>query len=83
MSETQKEIMDQQTFLAQMDEILELPKGTLQGGETLADLENWDSLAMMNFIALASDQYGLTLSPRVISGCKNVSDLMNLAQHQA
>ena len=72
--------MDQQTFLAQLDEILELPKGTLHGEEALAELETWDSLAVMNFIALASDQYGRTLSPRTISGCKNVSDLMNLTQ---
>jgi acyl carrier protein len=74
--------MNQQTFLAQVDEILELPAGTLKGGETLADLENWDSLAMMSFIALASDQYGATVSPRQISGCKCVSDLMHLTQPQ-
>lgn len=74
------ETMNQQTFLAQLDEILELPKGTLQGGEALADLENWDSLAMMSFIALASDPYETTLSPRAIAGCKTVTDLMTLVQ---
>jgi len=74
--------MNSQMFLAQLDEILELPKGTLQGGEALADLENWDSLAMMSFLALASDQYASTLSPRAIAGCKTVTDLMHLAQPQ-
>jgi acyl carrier protein len=72
--------MNQQTVLKQLDEVMELPAGTLDGSEALADLENWDSLAMMNFIALASDQYGLTLSPRQISGCASVADLQRLMQ---
>ena len=74
--------MNAQTFLAQLDDILELPKGTLQGSEALADLENWDSLAMMSFIAMTSDQYGAALSPRAIAGCKTVSELMTLTQKQ-
>jgi acyl carrier protein len=71
--------MNRKDFLAQLDEILELPSGTLTGAEPLADLEHWDSLAMMNFIALASDRCGVTLSPRKIASCASVSDLLQLA----
>jgi acyl carrier protein len=71
--------MDRQAFLAQLDEILELPSGTLTGSENLSDLDNWDSLAVMNFIALASDRYGATLSPRQIASCHSVEDLLTLA----
>jgi acyl carrier protein len=71
--------MSHQAFLAQLEEILELSPGTLQGSEALESMETWDSLAMMNFIAMVNDQYGLTLSPRQISTCKSVTDLMNLA----
>jgi acyl carrier protein len=70
--------MDRRELLTQLDEILELPSGTLTGAEPLSELDNWDSLAMMNFIALASDRYGTTLSPRQIAACSSVSDLMLL-----
>ena len=72
--------MDQAVFFAQLDEILELPPGTLKGPELLSDLENWDSLALMSFISLMSDQYQVTLSPRQISSCETVSDLWKLSQ---
>ena len=70
--------MNRKEFLAQLDEILELPAGTLTGAEPLSDLENWDSLAMMNVIALASDRCGVTLSPRKIAACASVADLAQL-----
>jgi acyl carrier protein len=72
--------MDQPGFLAQLDELLELPAGTLQGPEPLSDLENWDSLAMMNLIALVNEQFQVTLSPRQIAPCQTVADLWQLTQ---
>jgi len=71
--------MNRQEFLAQLDEILELPSGTLTGAEPLSELEHWDSLAMLNVIALASDRCGLNLSPRKVAACSSVSDLARLA----
>ncbi len=66
-------------FLAYLYEILELRSGTLTGAESLADLATWDSLAMMSFIALASDSNGVTVAPRKIAGCTSVADLLQLA----
>lgn len=70
--------MDRQQLLLQLDEMLELPAGTLKGDEELADLEQWDSLAMMNFIALASEHYNVTLSPRLFANCTTVNDVIAL-----
>lgn len=75
--------MDQQSLLLKIDELMDLPAGTLQGAEPLSGLENWDSLALMNFIALVSEQFGRTLSPRQIASCETVSDLVKLAQPAA
>ena len=71
--------MTRQQFLIKLDEVLELPAGALQGTESLADLENWDSLAMMNLIAMVSKESGVTLSPRQIAPCETVDDLVGLA----
>jgi len=62
-----------------MDNLLELPAGTLKGAENLDDLENWNSLAMVEYIALA-DSNGAKLSPRQIRDCNTVDDLAQLAK---
>lgn len=62
-----------------MDTILELPAGTLTGAEQLEDLENWNSLAMVEYIALA-DTNGAKVKPRQIRDCETVDDLAELAK---
>ncbi|MBV9267420.1 MAG: hypothetical protein JO061_14710 [Acidobacteriaceae bacterium] len=62
-----------------MDTLLELPAGTLSGPENLEDLENWNSLAMVEYIALA-DSNGAKVSPRQIRDCETVDDLAKLAK---
>ena len=65
-------IGDVQEMLCQ---VLEVPKGTLSGGESLSDLEAWDSLAILNFMALVDARFGITLSPDTILACQTVRDL--------
>lgn len=71
--------MTHQEFLTAMDEHLELPPGTLNGSERLEDLEMWDSVSMMSYIAMA-DTNGVKLSPRQIVNCSTVNDLAKLAE---
>ncbi len=71
--------MTREEFLTQLDELLELPAGTLKGGEKLEDLEHWDSLAMVSFIALADEHFNMRLSPRQFVTCNTVNDLVQLA----
>ena len=71
--------MTREEFLTQLDELLELPAGTLKGDEKLEDLEHWDSLAMVSFIALADEHCKIRLSPRQFVTCNTVNDLVQLA----
>jgi acyl carrier protein len=71
--------MTRKEFLSAMDNLLELPAGTLTGSEPLEDLENWTSLAMVEYIALA-DSNSVKLSPRQIRDCETVDDLARLAK---
>lgn len=72
--------MTKQEFLAGLDDAVSLPAGTLQGPEQLEDLENWDSMAMVSFIALADSHNGKQLSVKQIGQCKTVAELLQLAQ---
>jgi acyl carrier protein len=71
--------MTRHDFLSAMDNVLELPEGTLTGPEKLDDLENWNSLAMVEYIALA-DSNGAKLSPRQIRDCETIDELARLAK---
>ena len=62
-----------------MDNLLELPDRTLSGPEKLDELENWNSLAMLGYVALADSNNGVTLSPRQIRDCNSIDDLGRLA----
>lgn len=66
-------------FLAKVDEILELPAGTLKGAEKLEELENWDSVAMVSFIALADERNGARLNVKQLAACETIDDLLKLA----
>jgi hypothetical protein len=72
--------MNREEFLLEMDGILELPAGTLNGPENLAELEQWNSTAMIGFIALADTNNGVRISPRQIVNCSTVADLLHLAR---
>jgi acyl carrier protein len=72
--------MTNNEFLLQMDEILNLPAGTLRGHEKLEELTNWDSASLITFIALAETNNGVAISPGDIVTCSTVGDLLQLAQ---
>ena len=71
--------MDRDQFLVRMDELLELPSGSLKGPEQLEDLEGWDSLAVLSFIAMMDETYGVTVATKQIVACKTVDELAALA----
>jgi len=75
--------MTRTEFLKSMDTMLELPEGTLTGSEKLKDLEQWTSMAVVSFIALADENNRVTLSPRQLSNCSTVGELLELAKVEA
>jgi len=71
--------MTRDEFLLEMDEILGLTAGTLQGEEKLEELENWDSTSLITLIAMADSNNGVRISPGQIVSCSTVADLLRLA----
>ncbi len=72
--------MSREEFLRTLERMLEQDPYTLDGAAELAGL-GWDSLAVMNFIALMDQQLGVLVAPGDIAGCRTVNDLMALAGH--
>lgn len=67
-------------FLLEMDNVLDLPPGTLRGHEKLDDLNNWDSTALITMMVLAENNNNVHISPVEIVTCSTVADLLRLAQ---
>jgi acyl carrier protein len=72
--------MTRDEFLLQMDEILDLPAGTVRGDEKLEELANWDSTSLITFIAMVETTSGVNISPSQIVTCSTVADLLQLAR---
>src|ERR1700709_2560832 len=70
--------MQQRAFLKHIDEILDLPPGTVRGDEVLADIEGWDSLAVVGFIAIVNQHFGVTLVAKDIQGATSLPALLSL-----
>ena len=70
--------MENNEFLLLLDELLELEPGTVKGSETLDSFEGWNSLAVISFMALVDEHFGISVQPRQIAACTTVSDLMGL-----
>jgi len=66
-----------------LSQAMELPEGTLKGNEMLAEIEAWDSLALLNFLALVDTNYGITLSPDTLLKCESIGDIDALIKNSA
>lgn len=69
--------MTKTEFLKLLDELLEVPPGTLHGDERLDEL-NMGSLAVIGFIGLVDEHFGVAIPPRRITECRTVNDLAAL-----
>jgi acyl carrier protein len=70
--------MNLSDFYRLLDELLEHAPGTIKGDEALDSLPRWDSLALMSFIALLDQHFGLIVPASRIAECKKVGDLAAL-----
>ena len=65
-------------FLRSLEQILELPPDTLAGTDTLSGVGEWTSLAVLEFMALADERFGVTLGVDRITECATFNDLFAL-----
>jgi acyl carrier protein len=61
-----------------LEGIVDLPPQTLDGTEKLEDLDGWDSLSTLNFIAAVDGKFGVPLPGNRVIACRTVADLLGL-----
>jgi acyl carrier protein len=58
-----------------LEQAMELPANSLEGVQALAEVEQWDSLAILNFMALVDSKLGITLAADKLLECESVADV--------
>lgn len=68
--------MTEQEKLAKLEEIMDLEEGTLKPDDCLGDYEEWDSIAVLSFIAMMDEEFGRQISGTTIKGFETVRDIL-------
>ena len=63
-----------------LEDMLELDSGTLTPETVLDSLEEWDSIALISFIAIVDDEFDKVIKGSVLKEQKTVADLMALME---
>lgn len=70
--------MDLAGFCRELEDIMDLPSGTLKGSTRLSGIDSWDSLAVVGFIGMADEKYDAKVPPKRINECQTVDELAAL-----
>lgn len=70
--------MNKKEFLAELEDILEVDEGTLSFDQQVSELEDWDSLAVISFIAMADENFDVILDGEQLLGVRTIDDLYAL-----
>jgi acyl carrier protein len=70
-------MITKETFHHDLESMLELDPGTIQGEENLADFY-WDSMSVVIFIAMADEKYSAVIAPAKLAEAETVADLFEL-----
>ena len=68
--------MNEKDFMTKIKAILDNEDVTMDS--VLADLDEWDSLSIVSFVAFANSSCGKKIAPVQIRECVKISDLYNL-----
>jgi acyl carrier protein len=67
-------------FIESIADILEVEESVIIFDADFRDCENWDSLAQLSFLALAEDDYNISLSNDQLQDAVTFGDLFNLVK---
>jgi len=70
--------MDKEIILREIEKLLEIEPNTITKDTLLEDVEEWDSMAAVSFLAMCDANFGKMLNPINLKACKSFGDLVDL-----
>lgn len=72
--------MEAKQKLALLEEMMDLDAGALTPQTVLADLDEWDSVAILSLIVLIDEQFHKVITGTYIKEFVTVADVMNIME---
>ena len=66
-------------FIERMIDVMDIEE-EVTADTVLEDLEEWDSLSLVSFMAMANSEYGKRIAPADVKMAKTVADLYELVK---
>lgn len=63
-------------FMQELEEILDLPAGSLNEASDFKELPEWDSLAALSVLVMIEDNYKMMIDPSLLENSKTVGELL-------
>ncbi len=73
--------MTNQEKLQLLEEIMELDEGTLKEDMLLSDIDEWDSISLLSFMAMMDEKFSKNITGSEVKIQKTVGDLMSLMEN--
>lgn len=68
--------------IAMLEEMMELDEGTLTLETEWKDVEEWDSIAAISYIALLDESFNRSISAKTINGFVTVADAIRYMEKE-
>jgi acyl carrier protein len=68
-------------FIRGIEAALQVPSGSLNGTESLTELKELDSMAIVEVMAFIDEKYGVSLFPKAFRECGTLADLFQLVSN--
>jgi acyl carrier protein len=72
--------MNRELIVSELEAVLEMSPGTLREDEEVRKLKNWDSLKLLEVIALADEQLHVQIDADRLAECVKIGDILKLLQ---
>lgn len=70
--------MTREEFILELEDIMCAEEGSLNEKDRLSELEDWDSLAIISFIAMVDKKLAKKVDIPSIKSCQTVEDLIKI-----
>jgi len=64
-------------WLRLVEQALEVESHTLSSSDVLTNISKWDSLAVVQYLAMVDRQFGVTVRYEQIASCRTLDDLFS------
>ena len=65
------------TLLRSFERLCELPAGSLESGTAIESIDGWDSLRVVELVAMLDSDYGVTVEYEKLAASKTVGELLS------